>query len=68
MATNSISQNRNRVPSLEWILKTGGVIASAVSKQPWPGTAVVNVSIVNWIKEPVEPPARFVLDGSDLDS
>ncbi|MEX2211613.1 MAG: DNA methyltransferase [Gaiellaceae bacterium] len=67
VATNSISQNRNRVPSLEWIAETGGVIVNAVSRQPWPGAAVVNVSIVNWVKQPTEPIAEFVLDGEPVD-
>lgn len=52
VATNSITQNRSRGVSLEWIAETGGVITNAVSKQPWPGEAVENVSIVNWVKEP----------------
>jgi hypothetical protein len=52
LATNSISQNRNRGASLDWICENGGVIVNAVSKQPWPGEAVVNVSIVDWVKEP----------------
>lgn len=62
VATNSISQNRNREPSLEWIIENGGVIVNAVSTQDWSGEAAVDVSIVNWIKEPselIEP----VLDG-----
>src|SRR5205823_2902998 len=32
VATNSIAQNRNRGPSLEWIVENGGVIVDAVSK------------------------------------
>ncbi|MGH2989305.1 MAG: DNA methyltransferase [Solirubrobacterales bacterium] len=47
VATNSVSQGRARGASLEWIIDNGGVITSAVSKQPWSGEAVVNVSIVN---------------------
>ena len=66
VVTNSISQNRNREPSLEWIVANGGVIVDAVSKQPWLGAAVVNVSIVNWVKQPDSPPQRFVLDGVEV--
>jgi hypothetical protein len=62
VATNSISQNRNREPSLDWIVENGGVIVNAVSKQPWLGEAVVNVSIVDWVKEPAAPISP-VLDG-----
>ena len=67
VATNSISQNRNRGPTLEWITENGGVITQAVSKRAWPGAAVVNVSIVNWVKRPVVAPTRFVLDGEQVD-
>jgi hypothetical protein len=67
VATNSITQNRNRGPTLEWIVDTGGVITSAISKQPWPGEAVVNVSIVNWVKHPDEAPTKRLLDGLEVD-
>ena len=63
VATNSVSQGRSREVSLQWIVENGGVIVDAVSKQPWSGEAVVNVSIVNWIKEPSGPQHGFVLDG-----
>ena len=33
-----------------------------MSTQDWPGEAAVDVSIVNWVKAPAEPPTRFVLD------
>lgn len=65
VGTNSISQNRARGASLEYIANNGGAITSAVSKQPWPGDAVVNVSIVNWIKNPPTPPTTFLLDGEN---
>src|SRR6266581_4039958 len=45
VGTNSISQGRSRKESLEWIVETGGVITNAISKKPWSGEAVVNVSI-----------------------
>jgi hypothetical protein len=67
VGTNSISQNRARSASLEYIVDTGGVITNAVSTQPWPGDAVVEVSIVNWIKEPDQPPQRVTLDGVELE-
>ena len=66
VATNSISQNRNRGPTLEWIIENGGVITNAVSKQAWPGVAVVNVSIVNWVKLPADLPAELWLDGQTV--
>ncbi|MFN8130240.1 MAG: type IIL restriction-modification enzyme MmeI [Solirubrobacteraceae bacterium] len=66
VGTNSISQNRARGASLNYVVEHGGVITDAVSRQRWPGEAVVNVSIVNWVKQPAEPPARFVLDGREV--
>lgn len=61
VGTNSISQNRARGASLNYIVERGGVINDAVSSQDWPGLANVDVSIVNWIKEPASEPRR-VLD------
>lgn len=66
VATNSISQNRSRGPSLDWIVDTGGMITSAVSSQPWSGEAKVHVSIVNWVKQPIAMPAAFLLDGREV--
>lgn len=66
VATNSVTQNRNRKPSLEWILENDGVITDAISKQEWTGDATVNVSIVDWVKNPLERPRRFVLDGAEV--
>lgn len=66
VGTNSISQNRARGASLEYIAGNGGVITAAVSKQPWPGDAVVNVSIVNWVKAPLGAPRSRVLDGHEV--
>ena len=66
VATNSVSQGRARSVSLDWITENGGVITDAVSKQPWPGVAVVNVSIVNWIKNPPQLPVGLMLDGVEV--
>ncbi len=67
VGTNSISQNRARGASLNYVVKKGGVITDAVSRQKWPGEAVVNVSIVNWVQNPSEPPEHFVLDGEPVE-
>lgn len=67
VGTNSISQNRARSESLEYIVEHGGVITDAVSTQVWPGEANVHVSVANWIKEPHEPVQRFVLDGVEVE-
>ena len=66
VGTNSIAQNRARSASLDYILEHGGVITDAVSTQPWPGDAVVEVSIVNWIREPTDTITPTVLDGAEL--
>lgn len=62
VGTNSVSQNRARSASLNYVVEKGGVITDAVSTQDWPGEAAVDVSIVNWVKAPTEPPTRFLLD------
>lgn len=66
VATNSISQNRNREPSLKWIVDTGGVITDAISSQDWSGEAAVDVSIVNWVKAPLSAPVTITLDGQSV--
>jgi hypothetical protein len=66
VATNSVSQGRARKASLNDVVAHGGVITDAVSRQKWPGEAVVNVSIVNWVQQPAEPPERFELDGREV--
>ena len=66
VGTNSVSQNRNREASLDYVTADGGVITDAVSSQKWPGDAKVHVSIVNWVKRPTDAPDRFTLDGADV--
>ncbi len=67
VGTNSISQNRARSASLDYIAEHGGIITDAVSSQKWPGDANVHVSIVNWVRDPSERPAAFFLDGEVVD-
>lgn len=62
VATSGIRLGRARRSSLDYIVDTG-TITDAVSSKPWPGDAVLNVSIVNWIKAGVEEHARLVVDG-----
>jgi len=66
VGTNSISQNRARSASLDYLTQHDGVIADAVSTQDWPGEAAVDVSIVNWAKSP-EGAVHPTLDGRVLD-
>lgn len=63
VGTNSISQNRARSASLDYIVANGGVITNAVSTQKWPGEAKVHVSLVNWTKNSVRPVGVSMLDG-----
>jgi hypothetical protein len=67
VGTNSISQNRARSASLNYIVENGGIITDAVSSQDWPGEANVDVSIVNWIKQPANAPGLFVLDNAEVE-
>jgi hypothetical protein len=62
VGTNSISQNRARSASLNYVVENGGIITDAVSSQKWPGDAVVEVSIVNWVQQPDSTPERTMLD------
>jgi restriction-modification enzyme MmeI-like protein len=67
VVTNSLSQGRARSASLEWLMESGGVITNAISTQDWSGEAAVDVSIVNWIKEPASAgKLDFVLDGVEI--
>ncbi|MET7947697.1 DNA methyltransferase [Micromonospora sp. NPDC005324] len=66
VGTNSISQNRARSASLEYVTTNGGVITDAVSSQTWPGEAKVHVSLVSWIRSPSEPPTEFILDNEPV--
>lgn len=66
VGTNSVSQNRGRAESLEYIAANGGVITDAVSSQDWPGEATVEVSLVNWVKDPLELPTAYELNGELL--
>ncbi|NKS78102.1 hypothetical protein GS539_20165 [Rhodococcus hoagii] len=66
VGTNSVSQNKARSASLDYITETGGTITDAVSSQKWPGEAKVHVSIVNWVKGEAEGP--FTLDGREVEA
>jgi hypothetical protein len=67
VGTNSISQNRARSASLNYVVENGGVITNAVSSQKWPGDAVVEVSIVNWVQQPDSAPKRLTLDNVEVE-
>ncbi len=55
VGTNSISQGKSRIASLDYITQNGGYVHEAVSSQVWPGAANVHVSIANWsLEKPIE--------------
>jgi hypothetical protein len=66
VATNTISQNKNRDASLVWITDNDGVITDAISTKPWSGEAKVHVSIVCWQRQPISN-STFILDGIEVD-
>jgi SAM-dependent methyltransferase len=70
VGTNTIRQNYSREGSLDYIVQNGGTITEAVSSQVWSGEAVVNVSLVNWIKEADVPGDRVLYEqlGDNRDS
>lgn len=63
VGTNSISQGKSRLASLEYICENGGYVGDAVSTQPWSGEAKVHVSIVNWSRE---KPHNYYLDKKEV--
>jgi SAM-dependent methyltransferase len=64
VATNTIREGNTREAATDYIVQNGGTIINAVSSQPWPGMAVVNVSMVNWVKGAAEgEPRRLMVDG-----
>ena len=65
VATNTISQTKNRDASLVWITENDGVITDAISSKDWSGEAAVDVSIVCWQKAPVSSKLYF-LNGNEV--
>ncbi len=61
VGTNTISQTNSRKGGLDYITANNGIIIDAVKTMPWPGAAVVYVSIVNWIKSKTEIKTRKTL-------
>ncbi len=50
IATSGIRLGRARESTLDYILASGGTIVDAISSKPWPGDAVLHVSVVNWLR------------------
>jgi type I restriction-modification system DNA methylase subunit len=69
VGTNTIRQNYSREGGLDYIVNNGGTITEAVSTQVWSGSAVLHVSIVNWIKgEELGKKKLYTQTGDDKDS
>jgi hypothetical protein len=67
VATQSIRLAKSREASLDYILAEGGTITNAVSSRAWPGEAVVTVSMVNWVRGPVEGSCVLEVDGQPFE-
>jgi SAM-dependent methyltransferase len=65
VGTNSVSQGKSRIASLDYIGENGGYIHEAISTQPWSGEANVHVSLVNWAKQ---LPGKYHLDNQIVTS
>jgi len=50
VGTNTIRQTNSRQGGLDYIVGNNGTIIEAIGTMPWSGSAVVHVSIVNWVK------------------
>ncbi len=66
VCTNSIAQNESREASIDKVIEKGGTITSAWRSYPWPGEAVVHVSVVNWVMAPYD--GIKMLDGQEASS
>tara|TARA_R110002049_G_scaffold118032_1_gene271899 strand:+ start:7306 stop:10161 length:2856 start_codon:yes stop_codon:yes gene_type:complete len=65
VGTNTIRQNYSREGGLDYIVANNGTIVDAVSTQEWSGDAAVDVSIVNWVKGPVDGPKQLLVQTTD---
>jgi len=62
VGTNSIREGNSLDASTGYVVANGGTITNAVSSRPWPGEAVVKVSMVNWIKSSSIGPHQLIID------
>ena len=62
IGTSSIREGSTLEAGLNYVVSNGGTITSAISSRPWPGVAVVNVSMVNWIKGPSAGPHTLIVE------
>jgi SAM-dependent methyltransferase len=62
VATSGIRIGKQREASLDYILAKGGTITNAVSSRLWPGDSAVHVSMVNWVRGPVDGPHQLEIN------
>lgn len=62
VGTNSVREGHTLDASTGYIVANGGTIINAVSSRLWPGEAIVNVSMVNWVKGASDGPHQLVID------
>lgn len=62
VGTSGIRVGKAREAALDYIVANGGTITNAVSSRIWPGESAVNVSMVNWVRGPVEGPHELVVE------
>lgn len=63
VGTSGIRVGKAREAALDYLVERGGTITNAVSSVVWPGEAALHVSMVNWVKGPVEGPHALTVDG-----
>ncbi len=67
VGTQSIRLAKTREASLDYIVQNGGTITNAVSSRPWPGEAVVTVSMVNWVRGQASGPFKLEIGDQSLE-
>lgn len=60
IATSGIRLGKARESTLDFIVSDDGTITDAISSKPWPGDAVLHVSVVNWVRGKHDGPKRLV--------
>ncbi|MFA5297584.1 MAG: DNA methyltransferase [Lutibacter sp.] len=64
ITTNKVSEGKTRESSLDFLIKSGCSINSAIKSKEWPGTANVHVSIFSVFKGEWE--SQYYLDGKSV--
>lgn len=67
VGTSGIRIGKAREASLDYVVAHGGTITNAVSSRIWPGEAALNVSMVNWMKGPLDGPHALIVEDRVFD-